>query len=398
MFLRTFSIIFIVICWLAIDFILGRKKHLKSLKRRSYPFYQSDIHVFTTGPELFEDYFDELKKAKKHIHILFYIVKNDRISSDFLQLLKQKAHEGVEVRLLVDWLGSLKVKRTLIKELKGAGVQFAFCHVAKPPFLFYSTQVRNHRKITVIDGKIGYMGGYNVGKEYIDLDPKLSPWRDYHLKITGEGVRELQEVFLKDWHESFKVNLLHNPIYFPPLPKGPYRHQIIPSEGFYLEETFSGLIRNAKQSIMIGSPYFIPGKRVFQDLIHALKRGVKIDILVPYTADHPLVKEASFYYLRKLLKKGANIYQYKKGFYHAKTLIIDHTVCDIGTANFDKRSFYLNHEINCYTFDPQYIEKVKLIYKKDINDSTLLTLKKLNGLNPWRTCKELIARQLSWFL
>jgi cardiolipin synthase A/B len=392
------GLLFLFVLALLVDYFLGRKKHLKNLRRKTYPFRQSNIKVFTTGPELFTDLFAELRSAKRHIHILFYIVKDDRISLDFLSILKEKAKEGIEVRLLLDWIGSLKSKKKIIRQLENSGVDFAFCKVAKPPFLFYSLQVRNHRKITVLDGKIGYLGGFNVGKEYIDLDPKLSPWRDYHLKIHGEGVQDLQQVFLQDWKEAKKVDLTNNGIYFPPLSKGQYRHQIIPSEGFYLEETFSVLIRNAEHSIMIGTPYFIPGKRVFYDLQSALKKGVTLELLVPFTADHALVKEASYKYLRKLVKLGATVYQYKNGFYHAKILIIDDKVCDVGTANFDKRSFFLNHEINCYTYDKQYIEQVRSILQKDQRDATIITLKDLRSLNPWNYFKEIVAGMFSMFL
>ena len=166
------------------------------------------------------------------------------------------------------------------------------------------------------------------------------------------------------------VPLQKKSIYFPPLEKGTYRHQFFASEGFHLEDTFSTLIRNSDHSILIGTPYFIPGKKVFPELLAAVQRGVKLEILVPSKADHPLVKEASYKYLRKLIPLGATVYQYEKGFYHAKTLLIDETICDIGTANFDKRSFYLNYEINCFMYDKHFIEQVRGLLKKDQHQCT----------------------------
>ncbi|WP_338471069.1 cardiolipin synthase [Niallia sp. XMNu-256] len=384
--------------WTSLDFIFGRRLHIKQLNVRTYPVRESYINPFTSGPKLFQDYFNELKKAEKHIHVLFYILKDDEISLEFMSILKEKAKEGVEVRLLLDWLGCLKPRRHIKKQFENTGVQLAFSRVPKFPFLFYSFNTRNHRKITVIDGKVGYLGGYNVGKEYINHDKKLNPWRDYHLKIQGEGVQDLQDVFLMDWQSAAKVSIHYHDPYFPPLEKGPYRHQLIPSEGFHLEKTFTKLIRQAEQSILIGTPYFIPGKKVFSELEAALKRGVNLEILVPGTADHPLVKEASYPYLRKLIPQGATIFQYKKGFYHAKILIIDDKVCDIGTANFDKRSFYLNHEINCYTYDKKYIEEVLKILKKDQKNAHVMTQKDLYPLSPWALCKEYTARAVSLFL
>lgn len=392
------AILLLFILWLSLDYTLGKREKIKKTKHQNFPFRQSYIHVFTNGPELYADFFSELKKAKSHIHILFYIVKDDAISQEFLDILKNKASEGVEVRLLLDRLGGLPIKKKTIKLLQHHGVLFSFSQAPKLPFLFYSSQVRNHRKITVIDGKIGYIGGFNIGKEYINLDPKLSPWRDYHLKITGEGVADIQKVFLTDWFLETKTNLLKNKVYFPKLPKGMSRHKLIPSNGVFLEETFSNLIRNAKSNIFIGTPYFIPSKRLLHDLTAALARGVKLTILVPYKPDHLFVKEASFRYFRKLLSKGAFVYEFLNGFYHAKTIVIDMEICDIGTANFDLRSLFLNYEINCYIYDQAFVEKVQTIIEADLRDSRLLTLKELNKPNPFRMCKEIAARTLVNFL
>lgn len=397
-FLNVIIILLIFIGWMFLDYLLGRKRHLSNLNRENFPIHQSNLSLFTSGPELYKDLFTELRKAEHHIHILFYTVKADTISQEFLSILKEKAATGVEVRLLLDSIGSFSVKRKIVKMLRQYGVHCAFCHIPRLPFFFYSSQVRNHRKITIIDGKIGYLGGFNIGKEYINLKPKLSPWRDYHLKIKGEGVDDLQREFLLDWQEAAKINLLENEIYFPKQPKGSIRHQIIPSEGEYLEETFSSLIRKAENEILIGTPYFIPSTRLINDLVHALKRGVHVQILVPKTADHLLVKEASYIYLRTLLKENATIYQYLKGFYHAKILIIDDKICDIGTANFDKRSFFLNHEINCYIYDKAFIEYAKSILKKDMLNAKELHLQELNTPNFWRSMKEWIARPISTFL
>ncbi len=399
MLLKIILVLLLVLAiWIGLDFVFGRKQHLKHLKIKTYPIRESYINPFTSGPELFRDYFAELRKAEKHIHVLFYILKDDGISLEFLSILKEKAREGVEVRLLLDWVGCLKKKRKIAKLLEKSGVQLAFSQVPKFPFLFYSFNTRNHRKITVIDGKVGYLGGFNVGKEYINEDKKLNPWRDYHLKIQGEGVQDLQDIFIDDWQMAAKIHLRYRDPYFPPLEKGPYRHQLLPSEGFYLEETFLKLIRQAEKSILIGTPYFIPGKKVLSELESALKRGVKLEILVPETADHPLVKEASYPYFRKLLPQGATIYQYQKGFYHAKIHIIDDKVCDIGTANFDKRSFYLNYELNCYTYDKDYIGEVLKILKVDQNNAKQMKQKDLYFLNPWKLCKEYTARALSILL
>ncbi|MFD2446815.1 cardiolipin synthase [Bacillus sp. CGMCC 1.16607] len=392
------GVIFLLFIWLTLDYQLGRNRHLNHFVFPNAPRRQSHIELFTDGEVLFQDYFGELKKAKHHIHILFYIVADDSFSKEFFLILKQKAAEGVEVRLLLDALGSLKVDREMIGQLKAAGGQIFFCHIPKLPFLFYSSQTRNHRKITVIDGVTGYLGGFNIGKEYVNQDEKLNPWRDFQLKISCEGVHDLQREFLRDWRESTKTDLIQTKTYFPDLEKGTVEHEIIPSEGVYLEKTYVKWIHSAKHTIMIGTPYFIPSKKVFRALRLALKRGVSIIILVPKISDHILVKEASFPYFRMLIPEGATVYQYLKGFYHAKTFMIDTQVCDVGTANFDKRSFFLNHEINCYMYNKDFIKKVKEIYEQDLLDSKILTLEELNRPNLWRSIKERIATVFSLFL
>ncbi len=391
-------LLLLIVLWFLLDFLIGRRKHLRALKVQIFPNRKSDINFFATGPSLFNDYFSELKAAKKHIHISFYIIHDDDISLQFFDILKKKAREGVEVRLIADYIGAKKVTKEMIEGLRTAGGHFVFSQKVKLPFLFYSLQVRNHQKITIIDGKIGYLGGFNIGKEYINLDPKLTPWRDYHLKFTGEGVQDIQTCFLKDWQRDANVQIEGQEAYFPALEKGQYEHKISPTEGVYLENIFSELIQSAKHSIRIGSPYFIPGKKAFRELQNAVKRGVKLEILVPIMSDHPLVKEASYHYLRTLIRLGAHVYQYKTGFYHAKVLIIDKEICDVGTANFDKRSFYLNLEINCFTYDREYIEQVTQVFEHDRANSTTVALHNISSKNPWRIIKELIARSVSFFL
>ncbi|MED3571203.1 cardiolipin synthase [Cytobacillus praedii] len=383
------AILLIIALWLSLDFTFGRKKQLQGLKRVNSPFRASNIDIFTKGPELFADFFSELKKATHHIHILFYIVKDDNISKEFLSILKEKADEGVEVRLLLDRMGSFPIKKRTIESLKRHGIHFSFAHTPKFPCLFYTFQARNHRKITIIDGKIGYIGGFNIGKEYINLDPKLSPWRDYHLKMSGEGVADLQKEFLIDWLKETNTNLLPNNAYFPALHTGKIQHQIVPSKGAFLEDTFSSLINRAKTKIFIGTPYFIPSERLLNDLIAAQARGITLTILVPKVSDHILVKEASYSSLRKLLENGAEVYEFQTGFYHAKTMIIDDEVCDIGTANFDRRSLFINYEINCYIYDQPFIKKVQSVIKQDIQHSRQLSLTELKRR---RNIKEWAAR------
>lgn len=388
--------LFVIISWSIVDFYFGRINHLQTISRRHYPVRLSKWLLFADGQELYTNLFQDISDAKKHIHILFYIVKNDKVSNEFLNLLKKKAQEGVTVRLLLDRIGSFQISRKEVRALRKCGVHFAFSNRPRLPFLFYTLNYRNHRKITVIDGIIGYFGGFNIGKEYLGQDPRLGYWQDFHLKLFGDGVQDLQTEFMLDWEKSTKENLLGVPSYFPKLPKGVLPLRFFPTDGAYIKEFIVDLIRKAKSEILIGTPYFIPGKDVLRDILDALKRGVNVTILVPYKADHALVKEAAFPYFKVLLKAGCKIYRYTHGFYHGKIIIIDNELCDIGTANFDKRSFFINDELKCIIKDPEFIQKVRDEFLLDIfHRSEELTISSYENRPILQRGKEIFSSLLS---
>ncbi|MFZ3589102.1 cardiolipin synthase [Bacillus sp. DJP31] len=393
-----FLIILFIILWALIDFKLGRHFHIKRILKQEFPFRKSTITLFNTGQKLYDDLFQQIEKATKHVHILFYILKDDKVSEAFLELLMDKAKQGLEVRLLLDRIGSNKLSKKKMKELRENGVFFTFCHIPKFPFYFYSLNERNHRKISVIDGKVGYIGGFNIGREYIGQDPKLGDWRDYHLRIEGEGVQDLQKQFLHDWEDSTKERLHLNDLYFPPLLTGEILHKFVPTDGAYLQHIFQELIQTAKEELIIGTPYFIPGKTIFNDLIEAANRGVVVKIIVPMKADHFFVREAAFPYFKQLLEAGCKVYRYYYGFFHAKVIVKDGQICDIGTANFDKRSLYLNHEINCLIYDQPFVQLVKSTLEKDLDFAEELTLEDLKKRSLLQRGKEKISTILSKFL
>ncbi|MFI8577059.1 cardiolipin synthase [Rossellomorea aquimaris] len=393
-------IIVVVIGWLMIDFKLGRSRFIRTRTRRDYEKRNSNIKLFSRGPELFDQMFKEMKEAKSSIHVLFYIVQDDHFALRFMELLKDKAKEGVEVRLLMDQIGSHNVPKSKVRMLRDAGVEVAFCQKVSLPFLFFSSQQRNHRKITVIDGVIGYLGGYNVGKEYIDENdiPELSPWRDYHLRLEGEGVHDLQTEFCIDWFRGTKKDLKDETKYFPPAEKGSITHQIFPTEGVNIEDFFKKFIDDAKEEVIIGTPYFIPTPILMEALSDALERGVTVRIIIPNNADHMLVKEAAFPYFRTLLAKGAKVYQFMNGFYHAKVMIVDDYFCDLGTANFDKRSFFINLEINNLIYDKEFIHTLKNEMTKDMDASDMLSESDLASVSILTRIKERIASSISILL
>ena len=313
-------IIIILLLLLRLDYSLGRKSHLKKLEDEEFPLRDSNISLYSTGETLFNDLFIDIQNAKEHVHVQFYILKDDDFSKKFVSLVKQKAEQGVKVRLLVDWVGSHNVTKEMEKDLSRSGVSFAYSNKPNFPYYFYKLNARNHRKISVIDGKIGYIGGFNIGKEYLGEDPKFGFWRDYHLKLTGEGVADLQSQFLEDWYGTTKESVANQDSYFPPLPKGKSKSKLISTNGAYLEGHFINMIKLAEQEIIIGSPYFVPSEQLKKELINAVKRNVRVQILLPKKPDHPLVKEAAIPYMDELSKVGIQFHMYTRGFYHAKVI------------------------------------------------------------------------------
>ncbi|MFA9457686.1 cardiolipin synthase [Halalkalibacter sp. AB-rgal2] len=389
-------IIVALIILMRIDFLLGLRKQKKEATRHVQETRYGDVMLLTEGEECFKQMLHDMKEATDHIHILFYIFRDDHIGKKVLSTLALKAKQGVTVRLLVDRFGC-KLSRHVKRKYKKAGISIAYSHPPSFPYLFFTINRRNHRKLTIIDGTVGYVGGFNVGDEYLGRDPSFGFWRDFHLRIAGEGVQDLQEQFLEDW-QTAKQTYIKKESHYPRLTKGEVPLRILPTDGSYLEEMFVDLIRQAKSSIVIGTPYYIPGKLLQKELLNAAKRGINIRIVLPKKGDHPLVREAAYPYFERLLKEGVSIYQYYRGFFHAKCIIIDEQMCDIGTANFDKRSFHLNHEINCLIYEKAFVQKVLHTLEYDMQRSERLTLKAYEKRPFIHRSKEKIATLVSGLL
>jgi cardiolipin synthase len=389
------GLIIVLFIWFTIDFYLGKKWYRQHITLRNYPIQTGHLDLITNGPDFFKRLFNDLNDSTSSIDILFFIVKNDALSEHFLTLLEKKAKEGIQVRLLCDWVGSFGLKRKRIKQLKANGVQFAFSNRPKLPFFFFTLQHRNHRKITVIDKKIAYIGGFNIGGEYIGRKLRLSPWRDYHLRLTGASVADLLKEFGTDWKAAGEKDTPKAPVPVANVEDDGIMHQISFSDGVGLDEQLENELLKAKQSILIGTPYFIPTKRLLDALLKALKKGVRVSIIIPCKKDHPLVREAAYPFLQKILNAGANVYQFQAGFYHAKVIIIDQEKGIIGTANFDQRSICLNSECNCFIYSPSFIQNVVMKeIQEDIRQSKMLTYKEAKRMNPATYAKVMLAKTL----
>lgn len=389
-------LLFIIIVWLRYDFRAGMRRQRREATRHTQKTRCGDVELFGDGDTFFVNLFQDIKQAKHHIHLLFYIFRGDHIGTQLLGLLEDKTKEGVSIRILVDRFGC-KLSRSQKKKMKKAGIHFAYSHPPQFPFLFFTLNRRNHRKIVIIDGKTGYIGGFNVGDEYLGRSAKFGLWRDFHLRLQGDGVQDLQEQFLQDWTTA-KQTYIEETALYPVLDQGRHPLRILPTDGSYLEETFIALICQAKRSIIIGTPYYIPGRQLQQELISAAERGVDVRIILPKKSDHPLVKEAAFPYFRALLEAGIDIYQYYRGFFHAKAIVIDEQMCDVGTANFDKRSFHINHEINCLVYDKAFVQIVLAELEYDISISEQMTLTAYEQRSLLHKGKEKVATLVSGLL
>lgn len=347
--------------------------------------HQGSLSLITTGFELMKKIKNDLLCATSSIDMLFYIIRNDAYGDTIVDLLIQKAQEGVRVRLLLDWIGSIFFHRKTIERLKKGGVQFSYSNRT-----VRAINKRNHRKITVIDDTIGYLGGFNIGKEYVSQIATYGYWRDFHLRLEGDGALTLKAQFLYDWYKATKKQDTYD-IKYPNLKKGNLHFTLIGTNGSHVENVYLTLFEQAKSEIMIATPYFIPTNRLLGALLHACKRGIRVILIVPYRNDHPLVGEAANFYFRPLLKSGATIYRFIPGFFHTKATVIDRTLCDVGTSNFDLRSFFLNEEMNCIIEDASFTQQVVYALHQDILFSEPLTLEAISRLSLLQKGKEKFA-------
>ncbi|UTR16288.1 cardiolipin synthase [Salipaludibacillus sp. LMS25] len=394
-----FIICALPVIWITVDLILGTKRQRSTLSSsKDSVIRKSHAVLFTHGDSLFDHMLNTIDKAREHIHIQFFIFRSDHIGQKFLDLLKQKAQQGIDVCLLVDWGGD-HISRKEKAALKKAGVQIAITNVPAFPFLFYSINKRNHRKVSVVDGEHGYIGGYNVGDEYLGRDPKKGRWRDYHLYIQGEACHDLQQQFVKDWNSASSNTLSLEQLTSKSLKAGPTSLTMVATDGSHVIESIHGMLDKVEKSIFIGTPYFIPDESLTAKLIDLAKKGVEINVLIPKYPDHPLVKDAAYPYFPALLQAGVHFYQFYEGFYHAKVIIVDDSLICIGTSNFDKRSFFINQEINCFIEDPEWTRDAKVEIEKDLFESSEpITMTHVGNRSLWEKTKEKVATLIAYFL
>lgn len=335
----------------------------------------TEIKIYTAGEEKFSDLLADILSAKHHIHIQYYIFCDDEIGTKIKNALIAKAKEGVKVRVLYDDVGSWEVKNAFYQEMQNEGVEvYSFLKVVFP-VLTSKVNYRNHRKIVVVDGAIGYMGGMNIADRYI-AGTEWGEWRDTHFRFKGKGVHGLQSVFLVDWYVVTK-HLIDTPVYYPkPQLFNNNLMQVVTSGPVGIWRTLLQAtiyaVSNAKKYIYIQTPYFLPTEGLNQALQTAGLAGVDVRLMLPNKSDTHLVNMASHSFIDEMEKSGVKVYLYKPGFLHAKLIVIDDDLTVIGSANMDFRSFEHNFEVNAFVYDQEFALKMKDVFFEDMKESDLL--------------------------
>ncbi|WP_243396982.1 cardiolipin synthase [Flagellimonas pacifica] len=345
----------------------------------------NELKLLVNGEEKFPELLKALKKATSHIHIEYYIYEDDLTGNQVADILIDKVKEGVEVRLIYDDFGSHGLGKKFIEKLNNAGVLTSPFYKIKWYAFASRINYRNHRKIVIIDGKVGFVGGINMSDKYRnDLnEEKHLFWRDTHLMIHGGATSHLQYLFICDWNFCSSENIDYNESYFP------YIKESENIQGEMVQIAASGpdssqpvifysllkAIGSAKKSIYITSPYFIPGESIIDALTVAIQGGLDVKIIVPGISDSKMVNTAASSYYTELLPYGVKIYKYNKGFVHAKTMVIDDDLAIVGSANMDYRSFDLNFEVNAVMYSRRIAQQLKDVFNSDLKESELIDTK-----------------------
>ncbi|SIQ53473.1 cardiolipin synthase [Alkalispirochaeta americana] len=332
------------------------------------------VELLENGEEGFCRMFEAIRRAERYVLVQFYIVRADRIGQELKNLLLDRAAAGVKVFFLYDEIGSYKLPGRYLRDLREGGVRVTTFSSTRGKRNRFQINFRNHRKVLVVDGHVGYVGGLNVGDEYLGRDPRFGPWRDTHLEIAGPAVVGLQLPFVEDWHWATGEHLElewgtvmertypqgHNVLVVPSGPADEF-----PTAGLMVQHA----IHSAQRVLWIASPYFVPDEGVQDALKLAVLRGVDVRILIPDRPDHMLVFFSAFAFLGPMLEAGVRVYRYLPGFLHQKVFLVDDQVVGIGTVNLDNRSFRLNFEITAIVLGKRFAGRVRGMLLADFSRS-----------------------------
>jgi cardiolipin synthase len=338
----------------------------------------NQCRILNNGAETFRAIFEAIKNARHHIHLEYYIIDNDKIGNQLKDILIKKSLEGVEVRILVDDVGSWDIKEKFFNELRVAGIEIYPFMEVRFPRLTSRVNFRNHRKILIVDGKIGFTGGINVADRYIQGKPKIGPWRDTHLEITGDAVATMQVVFAADWYFVINENLAGEKYFLPLTEENGTPVQISASgpdsDWENIEQAYLAAILSARKYVYLTTPYLMPPQTLVSALKTAALSGVDVRIIIPEKSDAITPKWCSFSYVEQFLEAGIKIYFYQSGFIHSKTLMIDDVFSTIGTTNLDFRSLETNFEINAFIYERKFTRLMLKYFIADLRNSREIKL------------------------
>ena len=369
------------------------------LQERNLTIYNNnDIKLLPSGRLKFKSLFEAIREAKHHIHLEYFNFRSDSIAKEVFTLLAEKAKEGVKVRAMFDDFGNMSNNRPLRKEhlkmLNERGIEIIRFDPIKFPWINHAF-TRDHQKIVVIDGLVGYTGGMNIADYYINGLPELGPWRDMHMRLEGPAVSALQHAFLSVWNHESKQQIGGDE-YFPYEQNSNVNHfeklgnrlaivQRIPrKQPDIMRKAYIRAIDAAEHHIRIVTPYFTPTRPLRKALFRALERGIRVEIMLSATCDIPLTPDVALYYANKLRKKGARIYIFNGGFHHTKVMTVDDRFCTVGSANLNSRSLNYDYEINSFILDLPITAQLDSIYNNDKLDSDIFTRDFYKNRSVWR--------------
>lgn len=344
-------------------------------------FVGDEIEVFTTGKEKFEALKRDILAAHDYIHIQYFIIENDEVGSELINLLMQKAREGVQVRVLYDYVGSFYMRPSVLRKMRSAGIEVhPFLKLTFTQFAF-RINWRNHRKIVVIDGNVGYVGGMNIADRYVIGDKKWLPWRDTHLRLSSAAVAALQYSFAIDWNYTTRKLITSPTKHFVVSPNHPDRMVQVMTSGptnrwNNISIVFFKAITLAKHCVYIQTPYFLPSESLLKALQSAALAGVDVRLMIPRDSDSAMLRYATGSYIKECLLSGIKIYHYEPTIMHAKVVIVDDEFVTTGSTNFDFRSFEHNFEINALVYSKEFNQQMKKIFEADMEQCTRLSLGK----------------------
>ena len=362
--------------------------HLSGVEQLAkWPFLDGNkVSLLINGEQTFESIFAGIDAAERYLLVQFYLINADGLGHRLREALLRRAQQGIKVYFLYDEIGSYGLPSSYLQSLRDGGVQVQRFHSTRGTGNRFQLNFRNHRKIVVADGTQAWVGGLNVGDEYLGKHPRIGPWRDTHLKIEGPGALALQMTFLEDWHWATDM--------IPELEWQPAFHHdtnvpvlILPTGPADRFETASLMMQQsihaAQQRIWIASPYFVPDEGVQGMLKLAALNGVDVRILIPEVPDNPLLYYAAYAFIEPLLEAGVKIYRYQDGFLHGKAFLIDDRGAAVGTVNLDNRSFRLNFEVTAIVLDRQFANEVEAMFEEDFASSRQMLLGDIWRLSFW---------------